>query len=136
MELMRALAVEPTAQPDLPIVCAILHDVIEDTSVTYEQVADAFGEAIAQGVQALTKNETLPTKAEQMDDSLARIKQQPREVWMVKLADRISNLGPPPSHWAPEKIGFYREEALKIHRELGEASGVLGDRLLARINAY
>lgn len=136
MELMRVMAVEPVAQPDLPIICAVLHDVIEDTPVTYGQVLEEFGEAIAQGVQALTKNEALPSKDEQMDDSLARIQQQPQEVWMVKLADRISNLGPPPSHWTQEKINRYRQEALKIHRALGAASLLLSNRLLKRIEAY
>ncbi len=136
MEIMRAVAAEPVSQPDLPILCAILHDIIEDTSVTYDPVLKKFGPAVANGVLALTKDATLPTKAEQMDDSLVRIKQQPQEVWMVKLADRISNLGPPPHHWTPEKIRFYHDEALKIHRELGEASAVLSDRLQSRIKAY
>lgn len=39
----------------------------------------------------------------QMQDSLRRIKSQPREVWMVKMADRITNLQPPPGHWSEEK---------------------------------
>ena len=32
------------------------------------------------------------------------MKTQPIEVWMVKLADRITNLLPPPAHWNEEKI--------------------------------
>lgn len=95
-----------------------------------------FGTEVADGVMALTKNAELPTKAEQMNDSLHRIKQQPQEVWLVKLGDRISNLGKPPHHWNPEKIAVYRDEAITIHRELGEASPLLGDRLLARIESY
>jgi (p)ppGpp synthase/HD superfamily hydrolase len=136
MEVMGAVAVEPLANADLPILCAVLHDVIEDTAVTYEQVQAQFGLAVADGVLALTKDETLPTKAAQMEDSLARIKQQPRELWLVKLGDRIANLGQPPQHWTAEKIAAYREEAVKIHQQLGEASPLLGDRLLSKIAAY
>ena len=47
----------------------------------------------------------------QMADSLARIKQQPKEVWLVKLADRSANLGKPPHYWSAEKILAYRQEA-------------------------
>ena len=136
MEVMGAVAVESPAHPDLPILCAILHDVIEDTPVTYEAVQAEFGTEVADGVMALTKNAELPTKAEQMNDSLSRIKQQPKALWLVKLGDRISNLGKPPHYWKPEKIAAYRDEAITIHRELGEASPLLGDRLLARIETY
>ena len=91
---------------------------------------------VADGVLALTKNPTLPTKAEQMDDSLKRIQQQPKALWIVKLSDRISNLGKPPHYWTPEKITAYRDEAIKIQQALGEASPLLSDRLLAKIEAY
>jgi hypothetical protein len=46
------------------------------------------GNEIADGVIALSKNTILPSKEEQMKDSIARIKQQPKEVWMVKMCDR------------------------------------------------
>lgn len=136
MEVMGAVAVEPLDNPDLSILCAMLHDVIEDTPTTYGQIKAEFGLAIADGVLALTKNSALPTKVEQMDDSLSRIKQQPKEVWLVKLGDRISNLGQPPHYWKPEKIAAYRNEAKKIHQQLGEASELLRHRLWARIEAY
>lgn len=136
MEVMGAVAVEPLDNPDLPILCAILHDVIEDTSVTYPAVKAEFGVGVADGVMALTKNGALPTKAEQMSDSLLRIQHQPKEVWLVKLGDRISNLGKPPHYWKPEKVAAYRDEAIQIHQALGEASLLLGDRLRVRIDAY
>lgn len=135
MEVIAALGVEGAAEEDLAVRCALLHDVIEDTEVTYGQVAEAFGERVAGGVLALTKDPTLE-KSAQMADSLERIRQQPREVWMVKLADRISNLGPPPHYWTPEKIAGYKQEARTIHDALHEASPYLAERLRARIAAY
>ena len=38
---------------------ALLHDVLEDTSTTFEELKEAFGEKIAEGVLALSKNEDL-----------------------------------------------------------------------------
>ncbi len=137
LELAAALAMPNPglADPELALLCAVLHDIIEDTEATYAQVQERFGTAVAEGVLALTKDATLP-KAEQMADSLRRIQRQPPEVWCVKLADRISNLMPPPNHWTPEKIAAYREEAVLIHQTLGSANPWLADRLWAKILSY
>jgi (p)ppGpp synthase/HD superfamily hydrolase len=71
-----------------------------------------------------------------MGDSLRRIREQPYEVWMVKLADRISNLGPPPNYWDRERILRYSEEAIEIHNTLNEASEYLSRRLRRKIADY
>lgn len=136
MEVMVALSVETVSQPDLALQCALLHDVIEDTEITYQQVADTFGEAVAQGVLALTKNESLPDKPSQMKDSLNRIQEQPTEVWLVKLADRINNLATPPHYWTKDKIKKYWLEAQLIKEMLGTASLFLTIRLNKKMNDY
>jgi len=134
-EVMAAVAVEPGRNGTLAVTAALLHDVIEDTQTAPETVASQFGADVLAAVLALTKNADLP-KTEAMADSLARIRLQPREVWMVKLADRIVNLGPPPPHWTQQKIAAYRAEAETILAALGEASPLLADRLAKRIAAY
>lgn len=136
-EVMAAIARRgDVADPDLAIQCALLHDVVEDTPVSEAEVRQRFGDAVAAGVAALTKNPELATKAEKMEDSLARIREQPAEVWMVKLGDRITNLQSPPSHWDAAKRARYREEARRIHAALGEACPILGPRLGDKIERY
>ncbi len=83
----------------------------------------------------LSKNKLLP-KGAQLDDSLARIRDCPKEVWVVKLADRITNLQPPPAHWDGTKRRKYQAEARRIHEALGGAHRVLGERLGQRIEGY
>ncbi|SEA41105.1 HD domain-containing protein [Desulfuromusa kysingii] len=122
--------------PNLLIQCALLHDSIEDTATTYTEIKSEFGLDVAAGVLALSKNKKLPTKQEQMLDSLTRIKQQPQEVWMVKLCDRITNLQPPPEHWHKEKILQYRDEAHVILEQLGKANQFLSARLKKKIDNY
>lgn len=134
-EVIAALTVESFARPDLAVACALLHDTVEDTKVTRADVAAAFGEAVAAGVMALTKDEALP-KADRMPDSLARIKAQPPEVWAVKLADRITNLAAPPHDWPAEKRARYQAEAGCIRAALGPASAYLDARIARRIEAY
>jgi (p)ppGpp synthase/HD superfamily hydrolase len=121
---------------ELAICCAILHDTIEDTEVTYDDIEKEFGEAVANGVMALTKNETLGTKREQMIDSLERIKKQPKEVWVVKMADRVANLGEPPHYWKPEKREVYRDEAQIIWNYLHEGDEAMAERLNEKIKKY
>ena len=135
MEIIAALTAEVDRHGNLAVECALLHDTIEDTQVTEQQVAQEFGEAVAAGVLALSKDKNL-AKSLQLSDSLRRIRQQPLEVWMVKLADRITNLQPPPPHWSIEKIERYRVEALEILEALGAASPFLSSRLQEKIRIY
>jgi guanosine-3',5'-bis(diphosphate) 3'-pyrophosphohydrolase len=116
---------------DLAMTCALLHDTMEDAGVTFAEVEAAFGRPVAEGVSALTKNEALP-KAERMADSLSRIRAQPKEIWLVKLADRITNLEPPPAHWPAPKRQAYFEEAAQILEGLRGASAELEARFEAK----
>ena len=135
-EVMTAVVIQKDLDADLAIKCAILHDTLEDTILTYDDILDKFGPAIANGVQALTKNESLASKREKMTDSLNRIKQQPKEIWAIKMADRISNLQQPPFYWDTAKKKEYLEEARLIHTELRTASKYLADRLEKKIEEY
>jgi (p)ppGpp synthase/HD superfamily hydrolase len=137
MEVIAALAARSDVDnPDLCVQCAILHDVVEDTALSAEDIAEVFGPHVAAGVSALTKQMSAGDKRAQMVDSLERIKAQPQEVWMVKLADRITNLQPPPKHWDKIKIAKYLESAELISAELGSACTVLGPRIQEKIERY
>lgn len=135
MEVIAALNVEKNHDANLALQCAILHDTIEDTDITFEQIKVEFGEAVAKGVLALTKDNTI-IKHLQMEDSLNRIKQEPQEIWMVKLADRISNLQAPPHYWTSDKIVRYREQGMQIYEALKDASPFLASRLASKIEDY
>ncbi len=133
---------------DLAVVCALLHDTLEDTAGSEPErrdlaaeLAHRFGAAVRDGVAALSKREVDDAgapiaKADRMADSLRRICAQPPAVWAVKLGDRITNLAPPPAHWPPAKCAAYRAEADVIVDALGEASPALAARLRDRIASY
>jgi (p)ppGpp synthase/HD superfamily hydrolase len=136
MEAIAAIAHEDINNPNLFILCALLHDSIEDTSIEYKDIKDLFGINIANGVLSLTKDKELLSKNEKMLDSITRIKKQPIEVWMVKLCDRITNLQAPPKHWDKDKIAQYQSEARLILDHLGKASPFLAKRLVTKIDYY
>ena len=135
IELLPALQENDIPDATLAICCAILHDTVEDTSADETEIAIMFGKAIAAGVSSLSKNKTLHGMEATLD-SLKRIQQQSREVWMVKLADRVANLRIPPSCWSTEKCHAYAEEAQAILDTLGEASTLLASTLKTRIVAW
>jgi guanosine-3',5'-bis(diphosphate) 3'-pyrophosphohydrolase len=114
---------------------ALLHDVLEDTPCQMEELQEKFGKAVADGVNALTKNESLE-KSLRMSDSLERILASPPEVGMVKLADRITNLQPPPSAWTQEKIRSYYVEAELIFNTLGHLNAALSERMKDQMAFY
>ena len=134
-ELSVAEREAPSLNPALTLLCGVLHDTVEDTAVTCEEIAEHFGSSIAEGVAALSKSPLLSGRAALLD-SLERIEKQPREIWRVKLADRISNLQPPPAHWSREKQRAYCDEAELILSRLGVASRPLAERLRSAIETY
>lgn len=135
MEILVASEQSESFYTGFAIQVALLHDVLEDTDATFEELSEKFGKAVAEGVLALTKNAELP-KDERMANSLEKIKQQPKEVWAVKLADRITNLQKPPHFWTPEKIGKYRQEAIMILNRLRGGNTYLEHRLKRKIEEY
>jgi (p)ppGpp synthase/HD superfamily hydrolase len=134
-EIARVVCVETIGDEDLAIQCALLHDVIEDTEIKAEEIKNEFGEEVLNGVLALTKNGEL-NKEDRMADSLKRIKQIGKEIACVKMADRITNLQPPPYYWKKEKIKEYMEESILIYNELNMYSKFLGHRLKEKIKEY
>lgn len=116
-----------------------LHDIIEDTVVTQENIVHLFGNDIADGVSALTKNKNLP-KQEQIHHSLQRILVQPKEVWAVKLSDRIANLQQTlfliDQKWDQSYKEYYRDESILILQMLGDSSPYLSHKLSTLISIY
>ncbi|MFA5266422.1 MAG: HD domain-containing protein [Methanoregula sp.] len=84
------------------VIAAWLHDVYEDCSPEWIVKTDTLIDSlplppderreIAAIVDALTKKNTIPKKADRLPDSLRRILDAPPEATLVKLCDRIDNL--------------------------------------------
>ncbi|GAA4828391.1 HD domain-containing protein [Algivirga pacifica] len=136
MEVMVAYQHDPVFDVQYAVQLALLHDTLEDTDCDLDELSEMFGEAIAEGVAALTKDDRIEEKEEKMKDSLQRILQLTKEVGIVKLADRITNLQPPPSHWSTEKCSRYKQEAKLILNRLGHCNVYLSERLQKKLAVY
>ena len=80
------------AAPDLAV-AALLHDTLEDTTVTADDLRRAFGERIADLVVALSEPEhrTAPW-AQRKAHTVAFLRTAPPEVLLLTLADKLDNL--------------------------------------------
>lgn len=72
------------------LIAAILHDVIEDTAVTSEELTEAFGREVAEIVTALSHDDTLPWK-EKKSAYIECVRIATAEVKAVATADKIAN---------------------------------------------
>lgn len=135
MEIVIAAFNSDNFNLDFALQVALLHDTVEDTATTFGELENKFGIEIAKAISALTKNKELP-KQQQMQDSLTRIKILQKEVWAVKLADRITNLQKPPFNWDNDKKIKYKVEAYIILSELKAGNEFLANRLEAKIKEY
>ncbi len=98
-------------------VAAILHDTVEDTETTGDELVRLFGAAVAGVVLEVTDDKSLP-KAERKRLQVVRAPKSSREAKLVKLADKICNLrdvaGSPPAHWPLERRQAYFEWAKDV----------------------
>ena len=103
IEVARICAAEIGLGPTA-IICALLHDVVEDTEITIKEILDIFGPKIATIVDGLTKLDGTYTKdspqAENFKKVLSTLIEDVRVV-LIKMADRLHNmrtLGSMPRH--------------------------------------
>ena len=93
------------------LVAALLHDVVEDTPCTLEEVRERFGPAVAELVDWVTRPD--PPDGDRQAARLAylrRLASAPPAAVLVKLADRLSNVQTLDRHPRPEfRRNYYRE---------------------------
>jgi guanosine-3',5'-bis(diphosphate) 3'-pyrophosphohydrolase len=97
------------------LAAAVLHDTIEDTETSYEELRQRFGKEIADVVLEVTDDKSLP-KAERKKRQVCT--PAPRGARLVKLADKICNLRDivtnPPADWPLERKQEYYEWAKRV----------------------
>lgn len=115
---------------DDPIVlcAALLHDTIEDTKTTHSELTDRFGPAIADVVQEVTDDKTLPN-LERKRAQIEHASTLSTRAKLVKLADKIANLRDvaydPPREWSLERRREYFDWAKAVVDGLRGSGSVL-----------
>ncbi len=115
--LANVLANEAGINDERVLIAAILHDTIEDTETTEQELVREFGQEIAGIVMEVTDDKALP-KAERKRLQVEHAATISRRAKLVKLADKICNLrdiaSSPPADWSVERKREYFDWAKAV----------------------
>lgn len=112
------------------IVAALLHDVVEDTAVTLEEIEKEFGKETAHLVDGVTKlgKIVLSTQEEQQAENLRKMllaMSQDIRVMLIKLCDRLHNMRTYEG-WKPQKQRDKALEVMEIYAPIAHRLGING----------
>jgi GTP diphosphokinase / guanosine-3',5'-bis(diphosphate) 3'-diphosphatase len=100
------LAIEGDVADEATLLCAVLHDTVEDTDTTFLDLEQRFGPEVAHLVRELTDDKAL-VKAEQKRLQIEHAKVSSPRAKQVRIADKICNVRDiaviPPAHWPVQR---------------------------------
>ncbi len=118
------------------LIAGILHDVVEDTIMTEEDLEKEFGQDVALLVDGVTKLEKIPLSANNMEKSDAKLEMQAENlrkmflamakdirVIIIKLADRLHNMRTL-KYQKPESQQRIARETLEIYSPIAQRLGI------------
>ena len=114
---------------DTDCICAaLLHDVVEDTAVSLDDLRRSFGEDVAIMVSGVTKltNMPLSTKEEQQAENIRKMLLAMNEdirVILIKLADRLHNMRTM-QYQSPDKQRSKSHETMEIYAPIAHRLGI------------
>lgn len=117
LALARTLAVEGGITDVATLCAALLHDTIEDTKTTADELVAEFGDEVAGIVMEVTDDKKLlkPDRKRMQVEHAAHISDKAK---LVKLADKISNLrdvaNNPPAGWSDDRRREYFDWAKSV----------------------
>ena len=111
------------------VAAGLLHDVVEDTHATEEEIEEMFGPEVEHIVSGVTKLSTLPfgsaqaRQAESIRKMLLAMADDIRVV-LIKLADRVHNMRTLQYHKSPDKQRKIAKETLDIYAPIASRLGI------------
>lgn len=99
------------------LIAAILHDTVEDTETTFEELEQIFGIDVSSVVREVTDDKKLP-KLKRKELQIEHAQHASPSAKQIKIADKISNirdiLNAPPKDWSIERRQEYLDWTYKV----------------------
>jgi len=98
------------------LLAAVLHDVVEDTEVTVEQLERRFGGEVAAIVEELTDDMSLPyeERKRQQVEQAGKLSPKARVIRLVDKASNLRDIFNYPLDWTVEKKAAYLDNAIAV----------------------
>jgi len=116
-DVARLLAEATNGEDATLVVAGLLHDTLEDTETTFDELAKEFGREVADLVAEVTDDKSLP-RTERKRLQIEQAPKKSRRAKMIKLADKASNLHSillsPPKEWSIGRKRDYFTWARKV----------------------
>lgn len=110
IEVTHILAEEGKVEDSSVLIAAVLHDTIEDTETSEQELRKLFGDQVTDLVLEVTDDKSLP-KQTRKDLQVEHAAHSSHGACLIKLADKIANLrslrASPPVGWSEERIEGY-----------------------------
>jgi len=108
---------------DIDVICsALLHDTVEDTETTAEELSNEFGPQISSIVMEVTDDKTITVRQKRKQLQVEHAAHISDQAKMLKLADKISNLRDlsvdPPATWSLQRKREYFDWAKQVIDQL------------------
>jgi len=113
------------------VAIALLHDTLEDTNATATDLVERFGNDVATGVALLTKMKDNRPRAERNADYFERLEHAPYEIRLIKLIDRLDNLGEV-QNMPLDFVERYCQESLHLLTAISNTSSILERQIRER----
>ncbi|MGK7890628.1 MAG: HD domain-containing protein [Leptolyngbyaceae cyanobacterium] len=117
IDLVTLLWQKGGVRDEVVIAAALLHDTVEDTDTSFEELDIEFGADVCQVVAEVTDDKALP-KAQRKQSQIDHAPHLSDRARLVKLADKIANLRDiltaPPANWSDERKLEYVEWSKRV----------------------
>jgi guanosine-3',5'-bis(diphosphate) 3'-pyrophosphohydrolase len=120
------------------LIAAVLHDTIEDTATTPEEIEEIFGEKVKSLVLEVTDDKSVP-KGKRKEQQLLGADKLTVEARLIRIADKISNVtdlgNSPPMGWTQKRKLHYLDWTEKVVNKIAGTNTELETLYFQRLEA-